>query len=113
MRAKMLLLTVLLGAQMALAKDYVIVIRKPDLSIGHTEVTDEPGVLHDTLSVVPSNEATTIYVTLRNANGNVLQQDCLSALREDYINIISPSLPNGYFLEVRDDRGFIYEEYKY
>lgn len=113
MKTKLLFFAVLFAVQTVSARDHVIVVKgETPIKKGSTEVTDDPDTLRDTISVVPSYDATEIYVTLRDANGTVLQQYCLDALSEDSINIISPSLPDGYYLEVCDDRGVAYTKYE-
>lgn len=106
MKKKILIVLSLLLAFIAQAKEITIVIRgiKPS-NTGYTEViTREP----DTLSVIPGRGVENIYVTLRDSCGHVMEYYCVPATWEDCLSVVSPSLPNSYTLEIRDDRGVIY-----
>ena len=98
----------------ASAKDHVIVVRAQDGTLpSKTEVsTTGGGISSDTLTVRPALDASIIYVCLKDTDGTVLDSHQCSATWNDQITIIAPSnLPNGYFIEVRDDKGTIYREF--
>ena len=88
----------LLAALFTQAREIKVVLKgTSESTTGETEViTREP----DTLAVIPGRGVENIYVTLRDS--------CVPATWEDCFNVVSPSLPNSYTLEIRDDRGVIY-----
>ena len=106
MKKKWLMIAVLFTALLVQAREITIVVRGTHTSnTGSTEViTREP----DTLSVIPGRGVENIYVTLRDSCGHVVEYYCVPATWEDCLSVVSPSLPNSYTLEIRDDRGVIY-----
>lgn len=109
MRKTVLFVLWLIACGIVMAKDYVIVIKGQDGPIiGQTEVTS---MHNDTLRVFPSKDAATISITLKDANDNIYQSYCVPATCNDILSVISPSLPTGLMLEIRDDKGYIYREF--
>ena len=105
----MTLVAALLMTMLVQAKDRTIVVRAADvLEKGKTVVTSA-GL--DTLYVSPGEDVSFLYITLKDVRDNELYQLFVPASFTDNFTIISPELPEGYFLEVRDDKGYIYEEY--
>lgn len=100
----------LLAFLLVQAREITIVINttKPTMPEG-TEVTQLGQT--DTLEVTPAVNATTIYVTLMDIQGTIYHQHCVPATCNDLLNVISPILPNGFMLEIRDDRGYIYRTF--
>ena len=99
----------LLLAMFAQAKDRTIVVRGKGASTSlKTEVTS---VGFDTLSVSPGMEAQKLIISIKTLEDGILYQQIVPVCYEDNYSIITPELPGGYFLEVRDDKGFIYKEY--
>ena len=67
---------------------------------------------NDTLTVRPAVDASIIIVALKHPDGTVLDERQCAATWNDQVTIIAPAaLPHGYFLEVRDDKGFLYREF--
>lgn len=77
---------------------------------GHTEVTIRS---EDTLEVKPSVNINSIVFSLKDAAGNVIEEHIAPAQAQSTLTLIAPELPTGYFLEVRDPRGVVYQEFKY
>ncbi len=93
------------------AKNHNIVLRPTGVSQkGHTEVYDNGA--SDTLTVIPATDATTIHVLIKDVEGNVQDSHLVAANAESQICIFAPSRPDGYFLEVRDDRETVYTSYE-
>lgn len=108
MKKKLLFLVGLFITQLSIAREIVVVIRGTNSNPPiYTEVTG----LTDTLSVTPAVDATAIYVSLMDMQGTIYQQHCVPATCNDLLNVISPILPNGFMLEIRDDRGYIYRTF--
>lgn len=111
MKKRFLVIAVLLSALIAQAKDITIVIRGvTPISGDHTEVSWQ-GVGTDSLIVSPAINATSIYLSLKDLQGNVHQQCCLSAANYDILNFDPSTLPTGYMLEIADDRGFVFSTF--
>ncbi len=100
------LLMTMLCAQ---AKEYVVVLKgeKP-ASIGNTEVVSRESGLTDTLTVKPGKDVSTIYICLTDERGETYDYRCVSASYDDRISLITPSLPEGYVLNIYDDKGYVY-----
>lgn len=107
MKKKLLIYSFLLSALVVQAKDITIVVRGITPTSGDNTEVITLG-LTDTLEVTPAVNATTIYVSLMDMQGTIYQQHCVPATCNDLLSVISPILPNGFMLEIRDDRGCIY-----
>jgi len=112
MKRKLLIFAAVFFALCAQAKNKTIVVKGARPAIGETEIIVEKSGPTDTLTVVPARDASVITVNLKTLSGNVIQQYTLAATCEDIVDIISPELPEGYFLEVRDDNGVIYTDFE-
>ena len=94
------------------AKDRTVVVRPTiGTTTGKTEVTSHEGENSDTLTVTPGTGITTITVTVRDLDGVLISQDVLSA-SGDYLELSTPSAPNGCVVTLRDDDGVVYVEYE-
>ena len=113
MKKTIISMAVLLYALSAKANDHTIVICGTDSKdIDKTVVTSHGGVNSDTLTVRPAVDASIIIVVLKHPDGTVLDERQCAATWNDQVTIIAPAaLPHGYFLEVRDDKGFLYREF--
>ena len=110
----MFLSAALLSAMFASAKDHVLVIRGADTGHGNKTVVTDGGhtPTSDTLTVRPAVDASIIIVALKDPDGTILDERQCAATWNDQVTIIAPAaLPHGYFLEVRDDKGFLYREF--
>lgn len=111
MKKRHLLISFLLSATLAQAKAYKVVVRgdspKPTTN---TEVTITGS---DSLIVTPSVNVNSITVSLKDAAGNVIEEHIAPAQAQSTLTLIAPDFPAGYFLEVRDSRGVVYQEFKY
>jgi hypothetical protein len=111
MKKEFLLVAVLFTALLLQAKEVTVVLRgiKPN-NPGHTEVTTKGTNFSDTLTVVPGKDVENIYITLRDGEGHVQEHYCVPAGWEDLLRVITPSFPDSYSLEIRDDQGVVYTE---
>ena len=107
----MILSAALFMTMHASAKNHILVVRGADITHGNkTEVTG--GDNSDTLTVRPAVDASIIIVALKDPDGTVLDERQCAATWNDQVTIIAPAaMPHGYFLEVRDDKGFLYREF--
>ena len=104
-------LAVLFVTVSAVANNHTIVVRAGDIHNGD-KTTVSGGVNSDTLTVRPAVDASIIIVALKHPDGTVLDERQCAATWNDQVTIIAPAaLPHGYFLEVRDDKGFLYREF--
>ena len=111
MKRKHLLLSALVFPLLAMGKEYTITIKTNNGNpIGHTEVTISGS---DTLLVTPATTVNSIMVSLKDAAGNVIEEHTAPAQAHSTLTLIAPELPSGYFLEVRDSRGVVYQEFRY
>lgn len=109
---KIIISAVLLVAVLAQAKDHVIVVRGATFTNPDKTEVSGGGNLSDTLTVHPAIDCSTIFVALKDPDGATLVEQQCAAVWNDLVTIIAPAnLPHGYFLEVRDDRGFLYREF--
>lgn len=107
MKKIFLVATILLVALQAQAKDHKIVVRaNSGHPTGHTEVYDNGS--SDTLSVVPSAEATTISVLIKDVEGNVLNEYAVPANVESQFTVTTPTLPDSSLIVIRDDKETVY-----
>lgn len=112
MRKVFLLLTALLAAEIASAKDHVIVIKHNGTSVtSNTEVKTEGDADDETITITPDIDATTITVDIKDLSGATVSHAVVLASENAIYTISSPTLPNGYYLEVRDDKGWLYSTY--
>ena len=94
------------------AKNRTVVVRSDaGTTTGKTEVTSHEGEGSDTLTVTPGTGITTITVTVRDLDGVLISNDVLSA-SGDYLELSTPSAPNGCVVTLRDDDGVVYMEYE-
>lgn len=111
MKKNLIILAALFLTQLAMAKDRVIVIiGNEPTNIGNTKVKVDSNVYTDTLTITPAKDVSFIYVTLRDASDNIVESYCSPAYYNDCFTIISPTLPYGYTLEIKDDKGAVYRE---
>lgn len=109
---KFFLLLIILVSYSAQAKDYMVVVRSTHgQSNGHTEVFFDGDEIADTLSIIPAKETTTIYVLLKDIEGRIVEQYIISPFINTPLTISSPQLPNGYFLEIRDNKETVFKTY--
>lgn len=112
MKKALLIISAMFITQFSLAKHITIVVRgNQPRPTGDTEVTTHGATLSDTLIVTPAKDASLLNITLKDANDNIYQSYCVPATCNDILSVISPSLPTGLMLEIRDDKGYIYREF--
>ncbi|MBQ9637875.1 MAG: hypothetical protein IJV36_08300 [Prevotella sp.] len=96
-------------AHVAQAKDIKVVIKgHPTTPIGSTEVFVGKNSDADTITVVPGKNATFLTISLKGLDGEVLSSYVLPVGASGAFNIITPELPEGFVLEVKDNNGVVY-----
>lgn len=106
-KREILLVLIMLFTMYMQAKDRTIVVRGKGVNESIKTVVTSCG--NDTLKVDPGREVEFLSVTLKDFSGNILFFQCVSVCFEDHFTIISPE-SGCYFLEVKDDRGYVYKE---
>ncbi|MBR1415152.1 MAG: hypothetical protein IJ570_04740 [Prevotella sp.] len=107
MKKSVMIVAAFFVAMFVQAGNRTIVIRGNHVGVTHkTEVTS----VIDTLTIRPAKDVEAIYVTLRDANDNIIEYHSSPACFDDCFTIITPSLPDGYVLEILDDKGTVYRE---
>ena len=92
------------------AKDYKIVVKSGHgTTKGHTEVTVHGGAEGDSITVTPGATATSITVTLHDADGNVVCYDQLSTLGDE-LTLETPPSTGGCLMIIRDDNDVVFTE---
>lgn len=114
MKKKVFCIVALAIALFAQAKNYTIVIRgtRPS-NIGQSVVQTKEDPQTDTLTVLPATDVEYIFVSLKNSAGEVVESYVTSARCEDQVSVITPFIPQGYILQIRDDKGLVYEDITY
>lgn len=108
MKKHLLVFASLLFAVITQAKELSIHIKGiRNANTGTTEVNTKPG-LTDTLTVKPGKDVSIIYISLTDERGEIYDYRCVSATYDDRISLITPSLPEGYVLNIYDDKGYVY-----
>ena len=103
------IIATLFVTQFVSAKDYTVVVRGHQTSTtGKTEVTSHGDGTADTLTITPSTGATTVVVTVEDAEGNLLDIQSANTNMTATLSIAMPD--NGATLRIRDDQEVVYEE---
>ena len=90
MKKQILLFTALAITAMTQAKDRTIVVKgSGGITPGKTEVTTHEGEDSDTITVTPGSGITTITVTVRDLDGELVSHNVLSATG-DYLEFSTP-----------------------
>lgn len=112
MKKKFFIMAAILSAQLAQGKDYHVVVKnETTVPKGHTEVYDHEEEGSDTICVTPGDGVTTITVTLTDLDGNVIGHEVLFG-DGDCVEFSTPDGADCLFLEVRDNRGYVYRDIK-
>lgn len=99
----------LMAAQLIWAKDIKVVIKTTGTKpIGETEVFVGRDNEVDTVTVVPGNSVTNLIVSLKRFDGETLSSFFLPVDTPDVLNIITPHMPEGFLLEIKDNNGVVY-----
>ncbi len=110
---KALMLAVLFTAQLAQAKDYILVVKpQGPHQHGKTEVSNNGGQYTDTLTVIPSKTTESIRVLVSDIDGNLISWDAVPADMPNTYRMNTPTLPQGVILKVKDDEQTVYESYE-
>ena len=114
MRKLFVLVAFLLATFAVLARNHNVVVKgNSNQSSSHTEIFvggDDDNT--DTLSVIPAVDVSVIYVLIEDVEGNVVEQYAISAKGTKSFTIVSPLLPDGYILEIQDDKELVYKTYE-
>lgn len=108
MKKGLFIVAALLIAMMVQSRERIVFIRgDKKLRPVTTEVTS---IGSDTLIVTPDKCVKNLVVSLRDYNGDVVFFRNVAVPLDCYYTVITPELPKGNFLEVKDDRGYVYIE---
>lgn len=112
MKRKNLIVAALIAAQFALAKEYVLVVRgKGQTTSGQTEIMPTGGDGQtDTLQIKPGKNVNSIYVTLHNEEGQIVQHEVVPTEVGSMVELSSEEFFDQPFLLIRDDKGNIFIE---
>ena len=109
MKKTIILLAALYAAQLAMAKDYVLVVKGNNNSVkSNIEVkSDNDGIGEtETIAVNYGSDVTSITVSVKDIYGAVLFLDVIPMTNGTYILTI-PDYPNGIIIEVKDEKGCV------
>lgn len=95
-------------ASLVQAKDYHVVIKEKDKSIGRTEVFVGGNFQSDTINVIPAEDITEIQISIKTLDGEVLQSETIPFNVTEGFNFITPHMPEGFLLEIMDNNGVVY-----
>ena len=107
-KRRLLAITMLVVALTSVAKDYNIVIRHKDKSKNKTEIYVGNLPLSDTINVVPGANVTEIHLSMKKLNGEVILSKVIAITTPETYQIITPPMPEGFLLEIKDNNGVIY-----
>lgn len=108
-KTKTLLIAAMLAvASLAQAKDYHVVIRSKEKPIGFTEVVVNDKFKSDTITVIPADNVTEIHLSIKTLAGEVIFCRVIPFEIPESLNIITPHMPEGFLLEIKDNNGVIY-----
>ena len=95
-------------ASLAQAKDYHVVIRSKDKPIIRTEVFVGGDIQRDTITVLPADNITEIVISVKTLDGEVLLSQSIPFDLPEQFNFITPPMPEGFLLEIKDNNGTVY-----
>ena len=95
-------------ASLVQAKDYHVVIKEKDKSIGRTEVFVGGNFQSDTITVNPAENITEIQFSIKTLDGEVLFSETISFNLFENYNFITPHMPEGFLMEIMDNNGVVY-----
>ena len=113
MKKKVLFIAAVLMAMFAQAKNHTIVVRTDAMHAkGNTEVKVDPTGNGDVLTITPAIDVTTITVTVKDENGEVIAEDDVPATTEGVYEVTTPETTEGGTIEVSDDNGVVYSDFE-
>lgn len=111
MKKAFIFLVSFLVAQLTWAGNHVIVIKGESPSTtGTTEVAVDPTGNGDIITITPAIDVTTITVTVKDENGEVIAEDDVPATTDGVYEVTTPETTEGGTIEVSDDNGLVHVE---
>ena len=111
MKKAFIFLASFLVAQLTWAGNHVIVIHgECKGSVQNTEVKVDPTGNGEVLTITPAIDVTTITVTIKDENGEVIAEDDVPATTEGVYEVTTPETSEGSTIEVSDDNGVVYSD---
>lgn len=109
-KTKTLLIAAMLAvASLAQAKDYHLVIKgKGEIKTPRTEVFVGDNTQRDTITIHPADNVTEIHLSIKTLAGEVIFSRGIPFDLPEQFNIITPHMPEGFLLEIKDNNGVIY-----
>ena len=108
-RKGLLTAIMLLTSVMIQAKVIKLVIKPTENStIGRTEIFVGPSPKTDTINVFPGVNVTELSLTLKKTDGEVILSELIPLTIPETYNIITPHMPEGFLLEIKDNNGTVY-----
>ncbi|MBQ6194771.1 MAG: hypothetical protein IJK43_10205 [Prevotella sp.] len=108
----LLIAAMLTAAALVQAKDYHLVVKpstgKPPGFGGNTEVFIGGITQRDTITIHPADNVTEIHLSIKTLAGEVIFSRGIPFDLPEQFNIITPHMPEGFLLEIKDNNGVIY-----
>ena len=98
----------LIVASLAQAKEYHLVIRDKSGPKISTEVFVGGKLNNDTITVLPADNITEIVISVKTLDGEVLLSQSIPFDLPEQFNFITPPMPEGFLLEIKDNNGVVY-----
>jgi len=98
-----------LFAQLIWAGNHVIVIKaEPKLTKGSTEIKVDETPTGDVITITPSDETSTITITVKDEYGDVIAENDVPATTDGVYEVTTPENNEGGVVEVSDVNGIVY-----
>ena len=102
-----------LFAQLIWAGNHVIVIKaEPKLPKGSTEIKVDETPTGDVITITPSDETSTITITVKDEYGDVIAENDVPATTDGVYEVTTPENNEGGVVEVSDDAGVVYSNFE-
>ena len=102
-----------LFAQLIWAGNHVIVIKaEPKLPKGSTEIKVDETPTGDVITITPSDETSTITITVKDEYGDVIAENDVPATTDGVYEVTTPENNEGGTIEVSDDNGLVYSDFQ-
>ena len=113
MKKTVLFIAAVLTAMLVQAKNHTIVINgHTPKTKGNTEVAVDPTGNGDIITITPAIDVTTITVTVKDENGEVVAEGDVPATTEGVYEVTTPETSEGGTIEVSDDNGVVYSDFE-
>ena len=109
-RTKTIIVAAMLAvASLAQAKDYHVSIKAPaGRPVISTEVFIGGNFQGDSITITPAEDITEIQISIKTLDGEMLQSEIIPFNLPEHFHFITPHMPEGFLLEIKDNNGVIY-----